>query len=682
MRLFLGLAAALAILAGSALIHRLPVGTLSWLVGDGMSLLDFWRVALVGAAAGAVLVRLLDGRAGEARGWLFGLTALLAVVFGFISFRQAPVAAVALVGRLGYWQILAVALVFGCCLWSSLRDDVRRAWHDRRVWRWPAAVILGAAVFLHLQENHGFKIVMDEVVLQGTAMRMHYDREATVTIRGYDFVGTFTALGTYVDKRPLFFPFLVSVLHDLTGYRTANSLILNALLTPVFTALLFLTGRRLAGMAGGAAAVLLAVTIPLVHQNATGAGFELLNMVMILAAVWLGMRYAEKPGPERLGAFVFAGVLLAQTRYESALFALPVGLVVLYVWWRNRAADFSWPVIAAPLAFVIIPLHFNVFKVATSAWQLADITGAVDPFALRYFYENVGHALNFLFATDGIHSNSFLVSALGLLGVAFSLFVLLRQGRAILADRPAEAVFGCFVLSLVAHTALMLFYFWGKFDDPLIRRLSLPLHLLLILSFIHIYPMLVKARRQWAVLAAVTGLFIVGVTLPNVAKHRYNQENYAARWNNWIADFLETLGPGEALAIDRHSGIQWFQHGKSSMPVDALAREPERYEFHFRNRSFQHYFVVQVLGPDFDKGTRFPTVDDDVGEGLTLETVAEVMMAPTYYMRLSRVVAVDLEKIKEWRQRRQSAAQLTPETKKELDKTSANLVDLWFRMLP
>jgi len=39
-------------------------------------------------------------------------------------------------------------------------------------------------------------------------MRMHFNREAAAMVRGYDLAGTFTALHVYVDKRPLFFPFL------------------------------------------------------------------------------------------------------------------------------------------------------------------------------------------------------------------------------------------------------------------------------------------------------------------------------------------------------------------------------------------------------------------------------------------------------------------------------------------
>lgn len=681
-RLIIGLAAALAILAGAVIMHRLPLAVLTLIAGDASGVFDYWRTWLIGAGAGILVVRVLRGRAEEARWCLFGLIALLAIVFGFISYRQAPGAAVSLVRRFGYWQILTVSVLFAWTLFESLKADTKQVAASWRSWIGPAALILGSAVFLHVQEPHGFKIVMDEVVLQGTAMRMHFAREVAIVMRGYDLVGNFTPLSTYVDKRPLFYPFLVSSLHDLTGYRVANSLILNALLTPVLTGLIYVTCRRLAGAAAGVAGVLLLVSIPLVHQNATGAGFELLNMVMILATIWLGMRYAERPDTARLGAFLFSGILLAQTRYESALFILPVGAVLAYVWWRQGKVDFRWPVMVAPLLLIIIPLHFSVFKVSQASWQLNDIQGADQPFGPRYFSENVGHALNFLFATDRIQPNSFLVSVLGIVGVGFFLLVMVRQRAEILTARPGEAVFTCFILGLIAHTALMLLYFWGKFDDPVIRRLSLPLHLLLILSFVAILPQLVSSRLRWRYLCLGTLVFIVSYTTPVVAMHRYNQENFAARWNNWLNDFLEKLPPGAtAMAIDAHTGIQWFHHGLSSIPMDAFVANPEKYAFHFKNRSFQNFFVVQMLAVDLDQGLRYPTADDEVG-GLTLETIADVSMSPVYHMRLSRVVAMDLDKIEEWRKRRSTAIPITTEIRSVLEKGNSDAVDLWFRMLP
>jgi hypothetical protein len=614
---------------------------------------------------------------------LFGLIVALAVMFGFVSFHYSPADAVALVLHYGYWQILLVVVLFAICLVRSLRNDVRTAVTAWRAWVGPTVLVLAATAFLHIHEKHEFKIVMDEVVLEDTAMRMHFEREAGAMVRGYELAGNFTAAHVYVDKRPLFFPFLLSLVHDLTGYRVENVFYLNAVISVIFMALVFLVGRRLGGFAAGAAAVLLVATIPLVHQNATGGGFELLNLVMILATVCLGMRYAEQPeGTDRLGAFVLSGILLAQTRYESALFILPVGLVILYVWRREGRIDLAWPVMVAPLLLVIVPLHFNVFKVMSTSWQLTDVAGADLPFSPRYFYDNVGNAMNFFLCTDGSQGNSLLVAILGAAGVGFFVLTLYREYRDIFRAQPATAVFCLFVLGLMLHTMLMLCYFWGKFDDPIIRRLSLPSNLLLVLTFVFIYPRLVARPARWRWLLVVTGVFLLGFTVPSVAMHRYSQENFAARTNAWLSHFIDNLGEDTALAVDGNTGIQWLIHRKSSVPVDAIAGHPERFLFHFKNRSFQHFFVVQRMGADFDRGVRYPTADDDMGDGFKLELIEEKAFSPVYYIRISKVVGVDEEKVKAWVARRKKTVQLTPETKAGIIKHDADELSRWFQLLP
>lgn len=613
---------------------------------------------------------------------LFGLIAALAVVFGFISYRHAPAEAVALVKQYGYWQILLVAVLFTVCAVRSLREEVSVGWKNWRLWCWPSALVLAGTAFLHLQEPHEFKMVMDEVVLQDTAMRMHFERQAAATVRGYDLAGNFTALHVYVDKRPLFFPFLLSLLHDFTGYRVGNAFVLNALLTAFFLALIFLVGRRIAGLPAGVAAVLLVISIPLVHQNVASSGFELLNLVMILAALWFGMRYVERPDTDRLGAFVLAGILLAQTRYESALFILPVGVVILYQWWRQRAVDLAWPVMVAPLLLVIVPLHFNVFKLASASWQLNDGPGADTPFSPRFFYDNVAHAMNFYLSTDGSQPNSLLVSLLGVVGVGFFVLTLYREHRDLFRRQPALMVFCIFMLGLMVHTVLMLCYFWGQFDDVIIRRLSLPSHLLLILTFLFVFPRLVAHQARWKSLLAATGLFIIGFTLPSVAMHRYTQENFAARTNAWLSNFLDGLGDETALAVDTDSGLQWFIHRKSSITVDTLARSPENYAFHFRNHSFNHFFVVQRIGVDFEKGVLFPSLDEYLGDGVTLEPVVEKILSPVYRIRVSRVTAVDEAKLKAWAKLRGQATALPATLKSELKKGDVDAIDRWFKMLP
>lgn len=611
---------------------------------------------------------------------LFGLICALALVLGFWSFT--PHQAVSLVRHYGYWSVLASVLAFSIAVVRSLRGEAVRIQAWRSWWR-PVAVALGAAVFLHLHERHEFKIVADEVVLQLTAKQLHEAREASVVVRGYDFAGNFSPMGSYVDKRPLVFPFLLSLLHDVTGFRPGNVHVLNAVLSGVLMLLLVLIGRRLDSWSAGVAAVLLMATMPLLAQNAVGSGFELLNLVMIAAVVWLGLRAGEQPrNADRLSAFVLGGVVLAQVRYESALFVLPVGAAVAYLWWRERELWLPWGLFLAPLLLVICPLHYNVFKISEAAWQLEDVAGAERPFALGYFYDNVGHALNFLLSTDGSQGNSLLIAALGALSLGFFILLLYRRHREIFSRQPGLAVFSILLLGLMAHTFLMLCYFWGKWDDPIIRRLSLPAHVLFVLATVMIWPSLISHRHRWRILAGLSLAYGLSFTIPQTAMHRYTQENFAARTTNWLVGYLEQWKDRSILAIDHNAGLLWFLYEKSSIGPGVLVQRPEAFYFHFRNRSFQDYLIVQRVTPNPATGERSISFGDDFGDALTLELIEERSFAPLYLVRLSRVVAVDEAKLLALAGERQKLSLATVRNSPALTPEQNDEVLLWLRQLP
>ncbi|MEO7700420.1 MAG: glycosyltransferase family 39 protein [Opitutus sp.] len=608
------------------------------------------------------------------------LTSALALVLGLWSF--SPHAAVEVVSKGGYWIILVAALLLVIALSRSLKSEVRelRAIHG---WWLPACVVIGAAGFLHLHESHEFKIVADEVVLGLTAKQMHFVREASVTVRGYEYAGNYTSFVTYVDKRPLFFPFLLATVHDFTGFRVNNVFVLNGALTLGLTGLLMLIGRRLGGWGAGIVTVLLVSTIPLVAQNACGAGFELLNMVMILLTLWLGLRAAECcEDNDRLSAFVLSGVLLTQVRYESVLFVLPVAGTVAYLWWRQRAIRLPWPVLAAPLVMVLSPLQYNVFKLSKATWQLNDIAGADQPFGFKYFYDNVGHALNFFLTLDGSQPNSILVGVGGVLAVGFFVLLLYRRSRALFSDEPEQAVMAIFLLGLLVHTALMLCYFWGRWDDPIIRRLSLPAHLLLVFAMVVVWPHFLGHARRWQILGSVAFFYLLSCTVPSNAMHRFTQQNFAARTANWVDGHVRTLGDRTAVAIDRNAGLIWILHGKSSVTSQAIVGRPEAFALHFRNHSFQEYFLIQRLTPDVKTGARIVDGGDDFGEAFTLETIEEHAFAPLYLVRLSRIVGVDETKLIAWAKDRQGKKLVELPAGTTLGPAQEDQLLLWLRQLP
>jgi hypothetical protein len=73
--------------------------------------------------------------------------------------------------------------------------------------------------------------------------------------------------------------------------------------------------------------------------------------------------------------------------------------------------------------------------------------------------------------------------------------------------------------------------------------------------------------------------------------------------------------------------------------------------FHFPRNGFDDYFVVQRAGIDPATAREFPSVDEEIGDGFTLQTAAVRKSPPVYWIRLSRVTAADEARMRAWRER-------------------------------
>ena len=581
-------------------------------------------------------MRIRNFFAADRRLVLLALAALLAVVFGFFSLTADQ--SLRAVIRGGYWAMLVITALFVWSLIKLLRPAHPLWERVKGLQRWPACLVAVCGTILLVHESYGFKILMDEAMLLGTSMSMHFEKAALVPMRGNDIQGAFQVLNGQLDKRPLFQPFLTSVLHDLSGYRPENVFVLNTLLTFVLLALAYRTGRRLAGPAGGALAVLLLTSLPLLAQNATGGGFEVLNLVMILCTLLLGMRFAEKRDANSQEALGLSAVLLAQTRYESVLFVLPVAVLICWVWWREGRPVLSTVFCLTPLLLLPYALHNKVFSARTSSWELASQPGYDRVFSPGYLPDNVSHALNFFFNPNGEQSNSLVISILGFLALPFFALWSAKTLRASRDRPPAMVAMAIFALGFAAHTALLLCYFWGKFDDPVIRRLSLPLNLALVLGVVVVAAEFGRAR----VFRVLIGLTVAGLfahSLPAMARHDFTLDYYIGREAEWRREFIKAHPERDYLVID-NSSIFWLTHLVSATPMQQATLHKENVVFHFRNHTFTSIYVFQSFDVDADTGGLTVHFDDDLGSDYELEPVWERRFTPLRVSRISRVLAI------------------------------------------
>lgn len=569
---------------------------------------------------------------------LFAISAVVAVVVGFRL--VSPTAAKDLIVAYGYYYMFGLFAAGGYYAWrvTAARSEV---W--RTGWRrpgWPGVAILVATAFVLVSDPFKHKILFDEYVLQGTALHMHATKEIGTVIRAYDIAGSWVPIDTFLDKRPYFFTFLVSLVHDLTGYRIANMFLVNAACVPVLFALVYWLGRALAGRGPGLFAVGLLATLPLIGQNATGAGMEMHNLVMLAWVMVLAVLWLRAPDGDRLSLLVLGTVLLAQSRYESALFVAPVAGLIVVGWLKVNRIILTWPAVLAPLLLVPRVWHNRFLDASPLLWQLNE--GQSARFSFSYLEGNLIGAWSFFFNFGRAHANSWYLSALGVAGLAWGLARLWRRSRrGELKPLTSEQwVFLAFGAGVAANLGLIMFYYWSRLDDTMAARFALPACLIMAL-LAAMWLRWLESPRLPAMRFALLGLGVwLGVgCFPAMALRLYTDQNLVMKEVEWEHEVL-LKRPGPLLFISNKSTLPFVLWHVPTIINGVGRQRPEHIRYHLREGTFREVIVAQALRPTSAKGDMGVDPEDLMPESYHLETIAEKRFGGRW-ARLSRLVSID-----------------------------------------
>ncbi|MEM9160566.1 MAG: hypothetical protein AAGB46_16080, partial [Verrucomicrobiota bacterium] len=386
------------------------------------------------------------------------LVAIISILVGFFPFDSEVIEY--LITHYAYWIIFTAFLLFLFYSWKAFAKIVWKSLQDPKELTIGVALIL-LSIFLFTREDAAFKIYHDEPTLLSTAKTMHEKRSAVAEQSSKDEHGAVP----YIDKRPLFFPLVVSLAHDVFGYRVSNAYWLNLLLCLLCLRLIYhvafkVTQNRTASLT----ASIFMASHPLLAQNASGAGFELLNLCMILTSAAYALHYIEKPNTDRLNALVFSTILLCQARYESATFILPAIVAIGVITLRQKQLNLSTPFILSPLFFLPLAWQHKHISENPAFWQ-----GSAErptPFSLNYLSGNLEAAMEFFLVPNSLYPNSPIV---GVVGIVATVFVTLAISKR-LRSSPASIeliILPLFLLTVALNFVILMLYSWGQLNTHL-----------------------------------------------------------------------------------------------------------------------------------------------------------------------------------------------------------------------
>lgn len=560
----------------------------------------------------------------------------------------------------GFFFALSLLLLWLFCAVPAMSEFWESIRHLRGL-AFGGLAVLVCCVVIFQSEPAKFRILDDELSLQRTALSLHSDREFVSADRGYWIDGEFTVINATLGKRPFLYPFLVSVVHDFTGYRIENAFYLNFFLGLLVVLVAYCLLLCWFGVWASMIASLALASTPLFILSVRSGGFEVANM-LFFGLLGLGLVvYLSKRGSRRLEAFlILTASLLAYTRYESAIILLLLLVFLLWRHWRKASWHLSWWVCFAPLTMVPAVWLLRCTRARSGAWPGAELVDA-PIFSHTHIMGNLEDALVFFLSPSSQVPTNFYFTLFALIGL---IWFLLRSMQAVPGKNPHRSgeltdevpiggstdpkllAASLWLLVFIPLALVVLSYFWSSFLDPLAQRMALPFFWAMAFGAAYFIRGL-QGWQPWCLRLAGVILLVSLFTsaLPSLRESEAAyQKNYLARMQNWKIEVFQAsdLSVESTLMIDRFPSA-WTAQRIPALPYSEANQRLAALKLHQRVGTFKDIFVVEHLIQK-EPGVWVPRRGAlDPGIRLDDDAYAYLPLSKSRAIRLMRVQSVEHE---------------------------------------
>lgn len=564
------------------------------------------------------------------------LAAGLIAVGWFRFIWQSDKAAKWIQSNVGYYMVFAAVGLWLYCaykIWTTTGGS--RKWSKLISDKVGLAVLFAAIMLPHALEPHVLRVLYDEPAHVATSLVMHTEKKALLPALSHYVGDVYLLGGLYPSSRQYLFPFLLSILHDLTGYRLSNVFALNGILSAAAAIMVFGSGWRLGGRAGGIAGVLLFWTTPLVHQNITCGGYDILNVFLLATLIYAGLELCQSDENCEVVWIEFGSctaVLLSMSRSESVIYCVVWAGLVAVRWWRKKRITVGWFSVAAPL--LLLP-NLACSLILLSNPQAMDpvyVTGGRKYMSIDYLPAHLAELFTFLFSFDSSASNNLLLSICGVFGIVGAGLLFFRSPQ----KRSTTGILLYFCGSVAVVYAVVLCQHWSGPSDIMAARFSLPW--LLALSLAGAW-FLAECRLPRPLLLIAFSLWYLFAAVPSLSKAIATYTFMTAREFAWLRDQTEKRSRTETLYV-APSNLGLIACRRASLGLDVLNRSPLRFVQALKSGIYKEVIVFQELEMDLNSGQWVPRLKNEINAQLVLEPLEEKVVGPSYRCRVFRLVGL------------------------------------------
>ena len=465
----------------------------------------------------------------------------------------------------GYYLCLLVfsLVLFGA--WQTRRGFLGYAQAlGRSQWVLVLALSGLATYLLLLHEPFTMRVFNDEPGHLATAQAMAEGRAVFSPQAGFYEAGAYATARPGPNYRMYAYPFVISVLHNLTGNRVGNAYIVNGFALFVLSISTFLLGRTIgrSHMAGCAALALL-LTSPLLAQVGNSGAYDVFNLSVLALYLLSCIYYSRRRGIlEGLNLCLALGLLLAYSRSESILFLIIFIGIFLSKCWQLRRIELTWVAALSPILLMGPFAGRVIAKIFSASFEEIYEQSSAGFFSISYLIPNFVNYWRWSFSLESSELNAYLIKLLFFTAFPLSILALsraywLQRRREHSFEQNTDScpatrfyklgvldrvLFG-FLCILAVQNLMILSMSWPPVDLAAIR-FYLPSTFFMVLGVIWALRVLrlcwfpAWERRSYTALAVCAVCYFWASSLPKAARaeltHMHSSSVYASRALDWV----------------------------------------------------------------------------------------------------------------------------------------------------
>jgi len=511
------------------------------------------------------------------------------------------------------WTIQAV--LFLKAVNFSLKLLLKKHWAGILI-----ALVLTSLIFVSVQV--GFKTLSDETNLLSVSMAMLTDKISANYTMGKYYYGNFNPINSELEKRPLAFPFLVSVLHAFTGFRYQNPFIFNFIIMFLFLSGVYIAARKFLDIPSSVAAMFFILSYPVFSIFGTSGNFDFFNSVLfavILAAVYY---YLTNPSSSAF-AFIFASLLVfANIRYESIFFLFFIPLLLCKAITKQHLKDNVWLFFITPL--VNLPYIWGRI-LRSDAYQNPE---DVPLFSAVSFVKNIKIYFSNLVDLNYYLPYAGILSIISLLIFAYLAVALWPKRNQL--QKQQKYFLLVLLASVLAGTCIYFAHFFGDCTHPSSARFFITLSIALALGPIalKIYKPQFMSGAALLITAVVFFLFYHPIAIEG----RFLNSLKGNRTTYHCIDFLSKIGDKNVLVIAERPG-QFTALGYGAINFSYANKNSEQ----ILKEAARHLFSKIVVFQEIEYTNNNPIKKMALPAGYRLDTLYDIQITATEFLRISEM---------------------------------------------